>query len=263
MYKLISCKSIVRNMINLFNMPSGLQYDCIIWIGDAIEHIGDFNFTNKVKRIIVENGTIEIPCDFHSDNFLIYDNHRLNKNNRNINPHFSHKLGALSPEVVELNELLKVEIKDDCDNELLGLNTESLNKKIDNIATWLSKRTQEYCSNYYYKEGENCYKTNIPDGNYVYLFYKGFAVDDEGFPLIKNEVKFREAIEFYCMWKLTLKGYKHPSLNIKEIYELQRKSMAQATNQQLKLTWEQLDDFTSNWTNMLFSLRNNNNYYSN
>lgn len=264
MYKLISCKTIVGKMINLFNMPSGLQYDCIIWIADAIELLGFFNFVNKVKKVIVDNGFIELPCDFHYGNFIVYNGCKLDKGFKK-NPNNYYRSKAEQPEIAELINLLKTDVVEDTCNSDNGINLQSLNKRVENLTTWLGKKPviNNSDNSYYYENAENGYSTNVEDGESVYLFYKGFPLDNEGFPMIIDEVKYRTAIEFYCMWQLMLKGYSHPTLKLNDVYELQVKSFKAASNQQLKMTWEQLDNFTSNWTNMLYSLRDNDNYYSN
>ncbi len=57
-------------------------------------------------------------------------------------------------------------------------------------------------------------RTNIPDGETVCLIYKGFAVDDKGYPMIPDDYGHREAIFWFLVMKMMLAGFEHPNKEI-------------------------------------------------
>lgn len=66
---------------------------------------------------------------------------------------------------------------------------------------------------------ENSYSLNP---NYIHLsfkegeievFYLGLPVDNEGFPLIPDNYNVKEAVSWYILMKMCLRGFKHPVVN--------------------------------------------------
>lgn len=45
---------------------------------------------------------------------------------------------------------------------------------------------------------------------WITVYYNGIATDEEGFPLIADNYEIREALSWYILMKMCLRGYKHP-----------------------------------------------------
>ena len=109
----------------------------------------------------------------------------------------------------------------------------------------------------------NCFDTNIESGT-VYISYKAYPLDKEGYPLILDEVKYRLALEWYIFRCICERGYRHPVIDYGMADQKFNIALQQARNEHLKMTYEEVEDFTYNWTNMLRERDSGNrNYYSN
>lgn len=241
---------------------SGLKSDIAEWIGDGIELIGyHVGFVNKVSRIPVVNNTVELPCDYFVENFLTHNKQKLHKGYLRSTCVDTAQL----PEVDKLYTLIDLHRPKDvalCDYESIALNFQSAQKEVNNTLEWVTRKSRP-SKQYFYKEGVNCFKTNVEDGDVIFLFYKAFPTDKEGLPMIVDEVNYRTALSYYCMQRLMLQGYQHPVLKFADLLMLSDKWIAKARNNHLKLTWEGMESFKNNWTNMMFTLKTTNNYFTN
>lgn len=92
--------------------------------------------------------------------------------------------------------------------------------------------------------------TSYEEG-YIYVAYKGLPLDCDGFPLVPKDPKVNEALQYYFMYRLALRGYKHPVVDFKTAYQLWEKTYPAASN---SINWMDLQDyqeFTEMWTNNL------------
>jgi hypothetical protein len=68
-----------------------------------------------------------------------------------------------------------------------------------------------------YKLDSGYIYTNFDSGN-VQLSYRGFPIDSNGYPMIPDEVKFREALKYYIIYKIDWKNWRiNPSSQNKSI----------------------------------------------
>jgi len=58
-----------------------------------------------------------------------------------------------------------------------------------------------------YSTTENYIKTTFEEGK-ILLAYKGYPIDDDGYPAVPENQYFKEALFWYCFKKLILRGYK-------------------------------------------------------
>lgn len=70
---------------------------------------------------------------------------------------------------------------------------------------------------YAYKLDHGYIFTNFKDG-YVQISYRGFPIDNNGFPLIPDDPKFKEALKYYIIYKIDWKNWRiNPSPQNKSI----------------------------------------------
>ena len=48
---------------------------------------------------------------------------------------------------------------------------------------------------------------------YLFITYRGLPIDDNGYPLVPDDISFREAFFWYIMKMLMMRGWKHPDPN--------------------------------------------------
>ena len=57
-------------------------------------------------------------------------------------------------------------------------------------------------------------KTNVPEGEEIFFHYKGFPVDENGYPKIPDVYTFKEALFWYILYKMMMRGFEHPNKQI-------------------------------------------------
>ncbi len=261
-YSSVSSRSIIQQLISRYGVTIS-KSDAIDWIGYAIEEIGyHVGFFSKVEKLKVVNYKIPIPCDFVSLNYFIYKGRKLKYGIPN-NHVTTYEPSAEYDEVMGiLNTNFKLELNDCCvdvDKEEKEYHIETYKKRVAYLESEFKHLPID--TDFYYTNSGQGYGTNAKD--YVYMFYKAFPLDEDGFPLVINEVKYRNAIMKYVLLCLLSSGYKHPVLDYPTVLRESELAISRAANEHFKMTNEQLEDFAGNWTNILFRIKSTYNYYSN
>ncbi len=261
-YSSVSSKSIIQRLTSRYGVTIS-KSDAIDWIGDAIEEIGyHVGFYNKIEKLKVVNYKIPIPCDFVSLNYFIYNGKKLKyglpDNHTTTRDH--------SAEYDDVMGLLNANFKLELDDCCVDTNQEEKEYHIETYKKRIAYLESEFKHNpidkdFYYTNSGQGYGTNAT--GYVYMFYKAFPLDDDGFPLIINEIKYRNAVMKYVLLCLLSNGYNHPVLDYPTVLRESELAISRAANEHFKMTNEQLEDFAGNWTNMLFRIKSTYNYYSN
>jgi hypothetical protein len=278
LYKYVSAKVIIQQIMSRFGVIDGnLTYDALDWIGRGIGLIGTHaNYVNVITPLEVDFHKIPYPDNFYQLNFIVYNGRKLRYGVKPtyFDPHSSGYGTTDDPLVLDLiqsvfakRELVEVIDNAECCDEktLDDLNSKQqlldtrIASLIDFVGTNQCYHGDEWFTN---NPGGDCFDTSLECGT-VYMSYKAYPVDKEGFPLIIDEAKYLEALEWYVMRCLIENGYKHPTLDYNSVDVKTRIALSRATNEHLKMSYEEYDNFIANWTNMTFQLRPNNDYYSN
>lgn len=112
-----------------------------------------------------------------------------------------------------------------------------------------SRTTDEeynYSSSEYYYLIPNYIVTSFESGT-IKIYYDAFPVDDEGFPLMPDEVHYKEALTFYCLYKLLGRGYQHPVFNYESAFNQWMYYKVRAINKGKNFTKDRLKMFEVNW----------------
>lgn len=88
--------------------------------------------------------------------------------------------------------------------------------------------------------------TSFEEGE-VCLYYRAFQVCKDGFPLIPDTYSFREAVMWYCVFKMALGGYEHPALKFQDIEQRWLKYCSMAENEAKVFSIDQYESFMRNW----------------
>lgn len=278
LYKTISSKAIIGSVISRFGIKdANIHMNGLEWIGEAIAEIGyGVGLRDKVEVLEIDNYNVQKPCDFVKLNFLLYNGEKLLKGMRNSIIENRHYKGADDPLFTELIQLIQGRNQSLCYADIVGEDhpdncsctvldetiLDRTNVKIKALVEGLSRKPYNSCGNYYINKDE-CYQVSIESGE-IFMHYEAVPTDKEGYPLVIDEPKYKKALEWVLMESLVFGGYKHPLLNNwREITEMKELYIARARNEHLKNTYEDMDEFVSVWTNMLFSIGKSSNWYSN
>jgi len=263
-HSLISSRSIIQRIISRYNITIS-KSEAIEWVGDGIEEIGyHAGFFNKVKKVNVINYKIDIPCDFVSLNYFIYEGKKLNYGLPKSH-NYPKSVNAAEVDLVTnmiANSTIKLDLNACCEDSELEEKVYHIDI-LEKRASYLTDtfKYTDPSDDYYYTNSGDGYSTNAKDE--VYIFYKAFPLDDENYPLIINEIKYRNAITHYLLLCYLSSGHKHPVLDYETVKLESRRLIQVAANEHFKMTVKDMEKFADNWTNMLFRISNNYNYYSN
>ena len=222
--KTISSKAIIRKIFR--DLRPGYDTwidDAIEWIGEALEHIGSTGqLIQKQCVLSVENHKVLLPTDLYFINQVAINN--------KVTQETSKELDTLIAKVDEL----KASIKSAQDEGLEFSDTASvlheINSRIvvlENIyfsTTDNNMQPLQYGASTFHRsmhcdecvnENTNYEETYIVDNGYIKtsfvtgkicLSYNAFPVDDDCFPLVPDEISFREAMFWYVFKKLLLQS---------------------------------------------------------
>ena len=269
-HKLISSQQVIAKAIRDFNITIDNKYDAVEWIGDAIQEIGyHVRFINKIRKVKIENFKIQIPVDFFSLNYFFNKGKKVkygNKQNTNDTIHWKGNTVRMNnyEDRIESSAPVLV-IKHICDEVDKCGNTVDV-KPAD--ITYIEKHcSSQPCHLDYYYLNDNCggYTTNI-DEDYCYMYYRAFPLDDEGFPMVVDEILYVKALVHAILLRAIATGSKTqlPEFNYMLVHKLWEKAMVQASNHHAKFSEESFEAFARDWTNMSFRMKesyNQHNHY--
>lgn len=216
--KTTSSKAIIRKVFRDLN-PSSDNWieDAIEWIGEALEHIGAAaQLEKKLCLVHINDFKGVLPADLYYVNQVSV--------NSSVNPSIATELDDLLAKVDDIYYLLENNPAQDLTYQLRDFNSRIL--VLENIYTSaetglvpLSYCTTNFpqnidcpnCSNTitnyrdcYYLESD-WVKTSFQKGK-VCLSYMAFPTDDEGYPLVPDDISFKEAMFWYIHKKILLSG---------------------------------------------------------
>jgi hypothetical protein len=198
--KLISVNEVINNVLR-DNQYKNQQFEVgsfVEWANEACDLIGvPYNLINDYAIIDIENHKGFIPCNLHTlDQAMVLTKngvivpmrgststtHPWNINNINdyplVNPVQPVGFDPNGNPIINFNNY---------DNAI----TKGL---INNLPYTLRDITYNVQGNYIF--------TSFKDGAQVIMFYKAFPVDQEGYPLIPDDISFKQAVQSYIRLKV-------------------------------------------------------------
>ncbi len=217
-YKTTSSKVILRKIFRDLN-PNNDNWidDAIEWIGEALEHIGAApQLEKKVCLVPISNFKGNLPADLYYINQVAVNNA--------VSPTTENELTELLKQVKDIQTKLSDNPDQNFDLELRNLNSrivvlENIYMTNESMLTPLAYCTTNFpealhcddCVNRSAKAKE-CYyvdtdkiKTSFTSGQ-VCLSYMAFPTDDDCFPLVPDDISYKEAMFWYIYKKILLGG---------------------------------------------------------
>ena len=220
-YKTISSKAIVRKIFrDLKPQNDNWIEDAIEWIGEALEHIGAAPQLNQKQCVLtVSNHKVLMPTDLYYINQVAI--------NDSVSPVTSAELDTLTTKVKELKDAIVAAQADDLEYSDTASVLQEINNRIvvlENVYFKSSNQLQplQYGASTFHKSMhcEGCINENVQyedtyivDCDYIKtsfasgkicLSYTAFPTDEDCYPLVPDEISFKEALFWYIYKKLLL-----------------------------------------------------------
>lgn len=225
-YKLTSSKVIIRKVMRDLKPPGDNWIDdAVEWTGEALEHIGaTAQLLTKGCVLQVKNFKAVLPHDLYYINQVAINNA--------VSPSTANELTEVIAKIDELNAFVVAN-----PNDKIGYNYElrDLNARmrvLENLylnsaqpltplqygtSTFPAHIHCEECSNQFAKSKEtytidgDYLKASFETGN-VCLSYTAFPLDDDCYPMVPDDISYKEAMFWYIYKQMLLGGYT-PSMN--------------------------------------------------
>lgn len=225
-YKTTSSKVIIRKIFRDLN-PSGDNWvdDAIEWIGEALEHIGSAAQLEKKTCVIsIKNFKGSLPSNLSYINQVAV--------NSASSPAISSELDVLLSQIDDLNYLMANDPTINLTSQIRDFNVRAAILENIYMTSAQGLLPLSYCTTNFpeaadcptcsqeFIVGNECYyvengriKTSFANG-LVCLSYMAFPVDDDGYPLVPDDISFKEAMFWYVYKKLLLGNTNVSAINI-------------------------------------------------
>lgn len=274
--KKYSTKGILAKIFNDFQ-PSNSAWiaSCYDWIGEAVQAIGfHANSETKIAEVCIVNHRGNFPCDIEGLIAVYYGDIRLPLGS-DVSGYGIKDWQTTKPlEVVnntgvtELDRLVALLIVQQdayialIDGGMLPTNpiaiaqelliTQTTAKITAAAASFTLATPSQYYGLNYYNVNKNQIITSIEEATFR-IVYWSFPTDEDGFPEILDTFKYKEAVEWYCMYKMMLKGYNHAQLKWTDAFQMFEKYRQQASNEAKMVGQDDMERFKNMWTNPNFN----------
>lgn len=251
--KFISIKQVIDKFYGDSAIQDEIPYsDLVRWIADALSFINQNpQFERKVTGtesnpdLVITNYKAKLPCELYRIEQIMV-NGRAARYSSNTMHHAMLAPACCGP-------------VDDCNIE---------NTLIDNFGNEFITSYHHYwnglaCSDITYDINKDCITLSIPTGT-VKIAYLAVPIDDDGFPLIPDDVSYIEAITAFLMSKIDYQNWRRnpDSSGYKALYEASDLKwcwyVRQAKNAAKMLSPDQMETLR----NATVRLLNNKNYHA-
>jgi len=274
-YKTISSKVILRKIFRDINPNSDNWIDdAVEWIGEALEHIGaSTQLETKTCLVNIADYKGVLPNDLYyinqvAVNTLVSSNTtdeltKLTKQVQDLTTSVENSSGNFNSDLRNLNSRITVlenRIMQDDGLSILEYCTKTFPQNSDCPDCTQDIAKPKSC---YYVENDRV-KTSFLSG-IVCLSYKAFPVDDDCYPLVPDDISFKEAM-FWYVYKKMLLGNMSPSANgIDYLFADQQWKYycTQARNQANYPDIDRYESFMNQWVRLIPNINRHESGFSN
>lgn len=242
-YKTISSQAIIQKVFrDLKPADTSWTTDAVEWIGEALDFIGfHAGFEKRVKEVTIENFRGEIPCDLYQLMAVEYEGMPL-VYGTDLTAYDQDRTTSMTPEsnsstsTVARFETTPGTIQ----NSPTGQSTFKQTKTTMN-------RSQ---SSDYYVINPNYIVTSFEEGT-VKLHYDGYPLDDCGFPLIPDNIYYKQALEWYIIRQMLMGGYKNENFNWQIADQQWKRYCVAAQNDAAYPSIDKMESFKNMWVRLV------------
>ena len=243
-YKTRSIKEVIAKIGRDFNL-TGTSWilNSYEWIGEALQEIGTHSGLER-KSIILEshNHRCPLPCDHESTIDIEYRGRRLSKGHTQKFSEFT----PIRSENIFGAVLSNVDTYDGCINK--GVAPDNTIPYI--VQNNLQQPPIEYGERDYYQDNPDYIITSFEEDCFT-LHYQAYLLDSEGLPIIPDSPEFREALEFYVLYKYLSRGNKHVVWDMKSAYDMWIKYKGKAQNRAKYPDIQSMESFKNMWVRII------------
>lgn len=217
-YNYRSSKSVIGKILRDFGIQrSDMINDCIEWMGEALEHIGTAKqVVPKIRVVQAQDFKVRIPPDIYMLDTIRYANDN----------------STTQPDINDFKYILTTGKQD--------LHPGLFKQR---------KNTQLQTEENYTLDGRYI-KTSFEDF-WIAIQYKAFALDNDGYPLIPDDVAYQEALSWYCTMKILQRGEKHPVIDWQTARQEWQRYCTQARNASNMPDKNEYREFYKRWVTMI------------
>lgn len=275
-YKNITSRAIIRKIMrDLQTTDDNWIDDAIEWMGEALEHIGaSAQLEEKGCVLTIKNYRADLPADLYYINQVAINN--------NVLPSVENELTEILTKIDSLKEDLEANPDQNVIRELRDLTNRLVVLENIYLADTASLQPLAYsttnfpkaihctdCVNELAKCKESYFidagtiKTSFVSGK-VCLSYKAFPTDDIGFPMVPDDISFKEALFWYVYKKLLLGGTQIPNgINYVFAEQQWKYYCTQARNAAVFPDIDKWESFLNQWVRMIPNMNRQNNGFEN
>ena len=271
--KTVSSKTIIRKIFRDLRPDKDHWIDdAIEWVGEALEHIGAASqLLHKQCVLNVENHKVLLPTDLYYINQVAI--------NTTVSPTTTQELDTLISKVEDLKEQIKSAQDDGLEFSDTASVLHEINSRIvvlENIyfKNETSMQPSQYGASTFHKsmhcdgcvnESIQCEDTYILDDGYIKtsfvsgkicLSYAAFPLDDDCFPLVPDDISFREAM-FWYVYKQILLGapkFKNNGIDYNFADQKWKYYCTQARNAANYPSIDKYESFMNQWVRLIPSI---------
>jgi hypothetical protein len=265
-YKNISSKYIINKIMRDLK-PNDMNWidDAIEWIGEALEHIGATpQLETKNCVLSVANYKVCLPNDFYLMTQVA--------TNTSVSPDITSELSTLTTKVDALKASIETDPDQNLHHELREIASrivvlENIYFREEDLMTTIPYGTSTFmksedcidCAEPAVKDWyiiENGYiKTSFKSGE-ICVSYKAFPVDEDCYPMVPDDVSYREAMFWYVFRQMLLGGYDKPTNKVDYNFADQkwRYYCTQARNSANYPDIDRYESFLNQWVRLIPNL---------
>ena len=223
-YKNISSQVIIRKVLRDLK-PNNANWidDAIEWIGEALEHIGASSQLETKNLVLnVKDYKVALPNDLYYINQVAVNNY--------VTPATKAELKTINTKLDEIKALIDSNPNQQLYSELRDLTSRMIvlqsmyfstsnNRPLEPLAygtaTFMRSLHCDKCVNEtalskeWYIVENGLIKTSFKSGE-ICLSYTAFPIDEDCYPLVPDDVSFKEAMFWYIFKQLLLGGFDKP-----------------------------------------------------
>ena len=204
-YKTISSQAIIQKIFrDLKPADTSWTTDAIEWIGEALDFIGfHAGFEKRVKELEVSSFRAEVPCDLYQLMAVEYEGLPL-VYGTDLTAYDKNRTTSMSPESSQPAHT----------SARFETTTGVTQNSPTGESTFRQTRTTKNQRNgsEYYVINPNYIVTSFEEGT-IKLHYDGYPLDDCGYPMVPDNIYYKQALEWYIIRQMLMGGYKNENFN--------------------------------------------------
>jgi hypothetical protein len=269
-YKTTSSQTILRKIFRDLK-PETDEWidDAIEWIGEALEHIGaSTQLVQKQCVLTVVDHKVYLPADLYYINMVAI--------NDSVSPVASKELDTLITKVKELKDQIVIAQASGLEYSATTSVLHEINSRIVILENVFFKNTNtlqplQYGASAFHRSMhcDGCVNENsahedtyIIDANYIKtsfesgkicLSYKAIPTDEDCYPLVPDDISYREAMFWYIYKKLLLSNpkFKNNGINYAFAEERWQNYCTQARNAANFPDIDRMESFMNQWVRLI------------